>query len=530
MRLIEVKINGYKHLKDTCVHFIEPSQKGMLEQSFPIRFFIGLNGSGKSAFLEGISLIFSRIVQNEVPGFDFTLIYSIQRDQLYRVEVTNGADNHKLDIRFFTENNLFPSTLNSFEHHRYLLPDYVFACASGINNSFFDIMMQSPRSSLYSDLFDMSLLGKSKLNKDERKEHIDKMLVSLKLLDENPICLFVEEQSAVLALAAYLAILPKKAEASGMEEHIKYMNDIFSMLDSKPSPISLSLILDGSRFSRFGDEVSQYGAMFESIDCDDIAENGLCDWDVTRLHQDETIDTVDPHGDRVLTFLFDSCSTEHGEMFYISNLTESYQDPMNFLSNLVLAYNKGIIKEAHIAFKIQGVEEILEESALSEGEYMLLVRLGLLALGRHNNDNHQCLFLLDEPDVHLNEHWNIDFISMIHRIYENTNVMHEIVIATHSSLMLTDALPDQLYYFILKKGSVHCYNIKASTFGGSRNEIMQALFQTEHSVGSYAYSVVERVLAEVDDVEKLESYLDNIGSGYLRLRLLDKINILKNRG
>lgn len=527
MQLIKVEINGYKHLKNTCVNFIVPSKTGILENSLPIRFLIGLNGSGKSVFLEGLCLILSRIVQDEVPGFNFNLIYNIQRDHLYRVEIKNGTDS-KLDIRYFTDDNKTYSTLNSFEKHRYLLPDYVFACASGSNNNFFEIMMRSPKTSLYSDLFDMSLLGKSKLNETERIGYIDKTLTSLRLLDENPICLFIEEQSSVLALAAYLSVFPHKLNSSDIGEHIKCMNDILFMLDSRPKPISLSFVLDGNRLNQLENELQQYGAIFESVNSDDIVENRVCDWDVTRLHQDETIDTREPHGDKVLTFLFDTFSTEYGDRPYIKNLSKSYKDPLDFLSKLILAYNKGIIKKAHISFKIQGSEEILEQSALSEGEYMLLVRLGLLALGRHNN-NCQCLFLLDEPDVHLNEHWNINFVSMMHRIYKGCNSFHEIVIATHSSLMLTDALPDQLYYFMFKKGNVHCYNIQASTFGGSRNEIMQALFQTEHSVGSYAYSVVERILDEVDDVETLESYLDNIGSGYLRLRLLDKINILKNK-
>ena len=158
---------------------------------------------------------------------------------------------------------------------------------------------------------------------------------------------------------------------------------------------------------------------------------------------------------------------------------------------------------------------------------MLLVRLGLFALGREYGGVSQCLFLMDEPDVYLNEYWDIDFVSMIHRIYEGSQRNHEIVIATHSSLMLTDAFPNQLYYFQKKQGQVRCLNVRASTFGGSRNEIMEQLFLTGNSVGTYSYRKIEEILAQVDDIQKLEACLKYVGSGYLRLRLLDKIQLLR---
>ena len=79
MKLIQIKIDGYKHLKNTCVDFNNRPDGELFHDGIPIRFFIGLNGSGKSVFLEAICLLFSRIVQDEVPGFDFTLIYEIWR-------------------------------------------------------------------------------------------------------------------------------------------------------------------------------------------------------------------------------------------------------------------------------------------------------------------------------------------------------------------------------------------------------------------------------------------------------------------
>jgi Predicted ATPase len=528
MKLMHVWINGYKHLKDTHVSFNKTPSEGIFKDALPLRFFIGLNGSGKSVFLEALCLLFSRVVQNEVPGFDFSLAYCIRRQgKDFYVKVCNRTGEHKLDIQVSEGENSQPYTISSFSGRMELLPDYVFTCASGRNNNFYDIVVQSPKTSLYSDLFDASRLGKSRLSAESRRVEITQILRSLKRLEENPICIFIDEQNAVFTLIAFFAALPGHFDSSSAEEYLSCRREVLRMLTSAPQPVSVTLVLDAKTLTDLGDELREYGPLFSTMYTQEKQPESPYAWDTERLYQDEALDSAGDHGDRVITFLLEPCPSKSGDDKFIQYLSDAYSNPMELLSKLVLARNRGIIKDAHIAFHIQGTDDLLLENALSEGEYMLLVRLGLLALGRQGNRDCQCLYLLDEPDVYLNEHWNVDFVSMIHRLYQNTQPQHEIIVATHSSLILTDALPDQLYYFQQREHGVDCYNIKASTFGGSRNEIMQALFQTENSVGNYAYEKVNEILKHEDRIEELEKLLDNVGSGYLRLRLLDKIQTIK---
>lgn len=528
MRLIRVEIDGYKHLEKTCVNFNDTPETGLFREEVPVRFFIGLNGSGKSVFLEALCILFSRIVQNETPGFGFELVYSIQRDALYRVEVTNSADGRRLRIRAQRETESWPKELSTFAEHRYLLPDYVFTCASGGNNNFSDIMVHAPRASLYSELFDLSLFGQSRLGERSRRRGTEKIRSALRLLEENPISLFVDEQNALFVLAAFLAVIPQEGSREA-EGYIRCRREILSMLYCAPEPVSLSLTLDAKRFEALGEEAELYGEIFRSGGAGMYGRaSGQC-FRTVRLYQDEAVDVEEAHGDIVLSFLFEPYTRAGQETFYIRALTEAYKNPLELLSKLMLAKQKGIIRSGHLSFRISGTEDLLEENALSEGEYMLLVRLGLLSVCRSGGNGSQSLFLLDEPDVYLNEQWAINFIAMLHRIYAGTEARHEIVIATHSSLMLTDALPEQLYYFE-RSGGVKCHNVRASTFGGSRNEIMQALFQTGSTVGSYAQSKLDLLLEETNDIALLEEALTGIGSGYLRLRILDKIQLLRQRG
>ena len=519
MRLLYIEIDGYKHLKNVRVQF-HPVEEGVLFQdSIPIRFFIGLNGSGKSAFLEGICLLFSRLVQDEAPGFRFRLGYEIRRaGKRLRVEVASGEEGEPFSVRVQTQGREGAETLRSFAGRRELLPDYVVACASGSNNNFFDIVVRTPRDALHGELFDASMLGKSRLDGAQRRAEAERALKSLRLLEENPLCLFVDEENSLLALAAFLAVLPQ-AGAGGAEGHMACRRKILSMLDSGPVPVSLSFTLDSQRLRELEGTEREWDWLFPEW------EGGGTpgDWSTVRRYEDESGETRAGMEDRVVTFLFDG----DGPVPYVKKLTAYYGDPMGLLSRLILARNRGIIKQAHIGFRLRGTDDVLEENALSEGEYMLLVRLGLLTMGRGGGESSECLYLLDEPDVYLNERWNIDFVSMIHQICAGTGAEHELIVATHSSLILTDAFPEQLYYFFLQKGQVQCRSVQASTFGGSRNEIMQALFCTQHSVGSFSYARVEELLEREDRVEELERQLEHIGSGYLRLRLLDKIQRLR---
>ena len=68
MKLEYLYIDGYKGLKRLKLQFKET---GVV----PVDFLIGCNGSGKSSVLEAVGLIFTRIMQNELPGFIFELKY-----------------------------------------------------------------------------------------------------------------------------------------------------------------------------------------------------------------------------------------------------------------------------------------------------------------------------------------------------------------------------------------------------------------------------------------------------------------------
>ncbi|MDR7096928.1 putative ATP-binding protein involved in virulence [Hydrogenophaga laconesensis] len=80
---------------------------------------------------------------------------------------------------------------------------------------------------------------------------------------------------------------------------------------------------------------------------------------------------------------------------------------------------------------------------LSEGEQQLLTVLGLL---RFTADN-ESLFLLDEPDTHLNPRWCVDYLRYLKSFVGHDNEGQDnshIVLTTHNPLAIAELVKEQV--------------------------------------------------------------------------------------
>ena len=130
------------------------------------------------------------------------------------------------------------------------------------------------------------------------------------------------------------------------------------------------------------------------------------------------------------------------------------------------------------------------------------------------------LFLFDEPDVHFNDEWNRDFIGLLYQLSKDTH--HEFIIATHSTLILTDALYEQLHLFDnTSAGRTKVSNIEISTFAAQRDEISRQIFKTE-AIGVHAEKTVQKMMRETK-TEKIIANIEKLGPGYQRFRMYEQL-------
>ena len=100
-------------------------------------------------------------------------------------------------------------------------------------------------------------------------------------------------------------------------------------------------------------------------------------------------------------------------------------------------YIGDLIEEVRITFKLKDSNGNISFSQLSEGELQLLTVLGLMRITKMDH----CLFLLDEPDTHLNPIWKLRYFEEIEKVVsknerETLAGDSQIIITTHDPLMI----------------------------------------------------------------------------------------------
>lgn len=134
MRLLKLKIKGYKNLKDIDIDFSNTDGKILL---------VGKNGSGKSNLLEVLSAIFSSVYnaeKNVTPPFEYDLEYKIRRkDDIsslikaseVKVRITNCNERNEVYYSDIESNNKTNYKKLDSKNIIYLLPDHVITVYSG---------------------------------------------------------------------------------------------------------------------------------------------------------------------------------------------------------------------------------------------------------------------------------------------------------------------------------------------------------------------------------------------------------------
>jgi predicted ATPase len=98
-----------------------------------------------------------------------------------------------------------------------------------------------------------------------------------------------------------------------------------------------------------------------------------------------------------------------------------------------------LIEDFRVRVRVKGVKGAIHTRQLSEGEQQLLTVLGLLRFTR----NAGSLYLLDEPDTHLNPAWEIDYLEKLRTVGGIERKSHTII-ATHDPLLVAGLLREEV--------------------------------------------------------------------------------------
>ena len=184
-------------------------------------------------------------------------------------------------------------------------------------------------------------------------------------------------------------------------------------------------------------------------------------------------------------------------------------------------------------------KDLYIDETLSDGELGFIRRFALIMLMRElKGEENRSLLLLDEPETHFNENWKRHFIYLIKEALKDT--YHDVFIATHSAMLITDVKRDELYHFELVNDKIKTFPVCLNTYATNIVDIGKALFDLEADIGEGSKHEIEAALKGVKEIkqdakdeesislkdqkEKLKELLKQVGPGEWRWKIRSKLN------
>jgi restriction system-associated AAA family ATPase len=206
------------------------------------------------------------------------------------------------------------------------------------------------------------------------------------------------------------------------------------------------------------------------------------------------------------------------DFFYeleIFNLLHHDSDTREKLLNTRRSFNFADEMPRHdptkLVFRIEKifVSKIIDESnnienihykTLSDGEHQFNEVMGAVLMMEQDG----CLFLMDEPDTHFNPKWRAKMIDMLNKMAAKTydldgNVksvsQQDIIITTHSPFAIADSFNDDVYVFNKNiVGEDHPYTKpKIKTYGASIGSILENIFNRDNSISDLSNSDLDKL-------------------------------------
>jgi AAA15 family ATPase/GTPase len=420
MRLHWLWIGEYKNLKDVTIDF---------DQGEWITVVIGWNGTGKSNVLEALATLFRDLIMKErnKPSFPYRIKYrcrnnlihidaDLKRDKNpYQIYISVEDDNELqeiinqgsiFDIESENQDNYLGKriTLNQLRKNQdQYLPKYIFGYYSGESDRLKEVFRK------YLTKYDADL-------RTAKDPGFKRLFYALPVHSQFVLLAFIHQQDDIVRefLDNQLGLDPKGG-----------IDSILFVLRQPPWNSK-----EGDpRFWNARGVVSDFLSRLYDVSLAPIRITRQVDvslWNKKRLE-----------------FLY----------LYLKDLDSlqrliGQQTPKEFFRDLESTYVSELIEEVRIRVKLRKNDGSVTFRELSEGEQQLLTVLGLLRFTAEE----ESIFLLDEPDTHLNPRWSIDYLQYLENFIGTDKASREschVVLTTHNPLAIAELLKQQIQ--ILKR-------------------------------------------------------------------------------
>jgi len=491
MRLDYLKIDRFKNLNGFTVDFGETSQE-------PITVLLGRNGSGKSNLFEALVIIFRDLIEGRATAdFGYDLRYTL-RGGTVAVRVWNppfaasnagGAPSRPA----FTAKDGEPIAAFSFtvtEGGKELriakkdigkfLPRYVVTYYSGFSNRmerhFFQPQLEFRDELLKGNVIPLRPLFYAK------PIHSHFALLAFFMTEDPEVAEFLREYPWIEELESALFVLKRPHWAKG-QKHRK---------DGDP------------RFWYAGGVVKDFLACVYDCALAPLRLPGRIQHSFDQVENTEFLYLYLRDLEKLRKLATESVAAMqqkkgHQKAAGANGIFKAAE----FFKLLESTFMSDLIHETRIRVQVRHAGALTFRE-LSEGEQQLLTVVGMLRFTRDEDS----LFLLDEPDTHLNPAWGMEYLNIL-RKHADTGKNSHLLVATHDPLVLTNLRRNQVS--ILERdsesGMVASFEPEEDPVGMGVQGILRNMFGLRSAVGTEVQEKLDkraRLLALGDERDRTQ--------------------------
>jgi predicted ATPase len=395
VKLRKLEISSFKNLRDFSIDF---------EQTLTT-VLLGQNGTGKSNLLEALIIIFRDLDLGEKPDFKYKLHYECRGNEMHiDADPTRAVRREQVQISIRNPDEMvreIPYTQFHSDSERQYLPSYVFGYYSGPGNRM-EKHFDKHQERFYRDL----------LRGEDRP--LRPLLYARPVHSQFALLSFFTEEEQHLAEGEQ-SIREFLDELLGIQELVSVL---FVMREPQQA---WNKNLGDPRFWHARGAVSLFLAHLYEVS---FAPMRLDVRITTEFASKKTLEHLYFYlrGERDLRRLF-----------------EYYDSQQEFFKALESTYISKILSEVRIRLQRRNADGSLTFRDMSEGEQQLLMVLGLLRFTKED----EALFLLDEPDTHLNPAWSVQYLAFMHRIVGDQPTS-QVIMTTHNPLVISALKRDEV--------------------------------------------------------------------------------------
>lgn len=402
MRLRSLFLPQYKNLSGFRLPYTEdePARNSTLRRDVPVLMILGRNGSGKSNLLEALLIIFRDLDLGRRSGFPYRLEYECGEHHV-TVDCLDGRDSIVATPRSPDVGSSTTFTRRQFatdEIARSLRPSHVFGYYSGQSERFAELF------ATHHDRFYRALL-------DSEDPPLRPMFLARPSHSLFVLIAFFSDPAAGQA-AQRFKFLREELGIEGLDSILFVLhNPPWEKKREAMQPAEAAL-RDWRFWGARGTVKGFLGALFESSTAP------------------MTLPAPRGFGKRELKFLYLRGEHDLHELRKRSGARSAAE----FFAMLESTDISDVLHDVRIRVRVRGVDGSLTFRELSEGEQQLLTVLGLIEFTREG----ESLFLLDEPDTHLNPAWGMRYTELLRAQLGDDAERSQVLVATHDPLAIAD--------------------------------------------------------------------------------------------